>query len=796
MQIWPGQSYPLGATFDGVGTNFALFSEAAEAVELCLIAADGAETKVPITEVDAHVWHVYLPSVQPGQRYGFRVHGPYDPAKGQRCDPSKLLLDPYAKAIEGMVANHPSLYSYDFSDPSVRNEDDSAAHTMHSVVVSPFFDWGNDHPPAHEYHDTVIYEAHVKGLTMTHPGIEDSIRGTYVAMGHPVTIDHLKSLGITAVELMPVHQFVQDGHLQEKGLRNYWGYNTIGFFAPHNEYAYAGQQGQQVQEFKQMVKNLHEANIEVILDVVYNHTAEGNEKGPTLCFRGIDNASYYRLVDGDQAHYYDTTGTGNSLLMRTPHVLQLIMDSLRYWVTEMHVDGFRFDLASTLARELHEVDRLSAFFDIIQQDPIISQVKLIAEPWDLGEGGYQVGGFPPLWSEWNGRYRDTVRDFERGEPGTLGEFSSRLAGSSDLYQHSGRTPIASINFVTAHDGFTLRDLVSYNDRHNEANGEGGNDGESHNRSWNSGVEGPTDDADVTALRLRRAKNFMATLLISQGVPMILHGDEIGRTQDGNNNSYCQDNELSWVDWDIDEDRQEMLDFTREMIALRRAHPIFRRRRFLQGVVREGAPSQLADVVWMGTDGTPMEREDWDEPLNKCMTVFLNGSGIPEPNERGERIVDDSALIMFNGSGNGVEFTIPVADYGESWTVINGTASAIEKGQVFEPDSLLTLDPYAMLILGRPHSEPAAARPGSHAPVDSIGAAVEKTGTDAASATPGTTGAAVTEVPPAAEEPEADEPEEAASEVEPTDEAPTSDPEPEDEDDAPEEPAEDEPKDAS
>ena len=701
MQIWTGKSYPLGATFDGSGTNFALFSEAAERVELCLFDEDGAERRIDVTEVDAYVWHVYLPAVQPGQRYGYRVHGPFDPAAGLRCDPSKLLLDPYAKAIAGMASNHPSLYSYDFEDPEKRNTEDSAAHTMHSVVVSPFFDWGNDHPPAHEYHDTVIYEAHVKGLTMLHPEIDDNIRGTYVAMGHPAVIEHLKELGVTAVELMPVHQFVQDGHLVEKGLRNYWGYNTIGFFAPHNEYAYAGDLGQQVQEFKQMVKNLHEAGIEVILDVVYNHTAEGNHLGPTLCFRGIDNSAYYRLVEGDEAHYYDTTGTGNSLLMRTPHVLQLIMDSLRYWVTEMHVDGFRFDLASTLARELHEVDRLSAFFDIIQQDPIISQVKLIAEPWDLGEGGYQVGGFPPLWSEWNGRYRDSVRDFHRSEPGTVGDFTSRLAGSSDLYQHTGRTPIASINFVTAHDGFTMRDLVSYNERHNEANQEGGGDGESHNRSWNSGVEGDTDDEAVLALRKRRAKNLMATLLVSQGVPMILHGDEMGRTQQGNNNTYCQYNELSWVDWELDEHQEEMLWFTQRMIALRREHPIFRRRRFLQGVVREDAGSVLKDVEWLGTDGEPMTEEEWNDAQNKCLTMFLNGSAIPEPNSRGERIEGDSALVVFNASGNDVDVVLPGEEYGAEWEVVLGTGDTIDVGSVFDAGQQVVRPGHSMLILMRP-----------------------------------------------------------------------------------------------
>ncbi|UVY83149.1 glycogen debranching protein GlgX [Brachybacterium sp. NBEC-018] len=704
MQIWPGQSYPLGATFDGSGTNFALFSEAAERVELCLLDDAGTETRIELTEVDAFVWHVYLPAVQPGQRYGYRVHGPFDPAAGLRCDPSKLLLDPYAKAISGMASNHPSLYSYDFEDPEARNTEDSAAHTMHSVVVSPYFDWGSDHSPAHEYHDTVIYEAHVKGLTMLHPDVDESIRGTYVAMGHPAIIEHLTELGVTAVELMPVHQFVQDGHLVEKGMRNYWGYNTIGFFAPHNEYAYAGDRGQQVQEFKTMVKNLHAAGIEVILDVVYNHTAEGNHMGPTLSFRGIDNASYYRLVEEDRAHYYDTTGTGNSLLMRTPHVLQLIMDSLRYWVTEMHVDGFRFDLASTLARELHEVDRLSAFFDIIQQDPIISQVKLIAEPWDLGEGGYQVGGFPPLWSEWNGRFRDTVRDFHRSEAGMIGEFSSRLAGSSDLYQHTGRTPIASINFVTAHDGFTLRDLVSYNERHNEANGEGGNDGESHNRSWNSGAEGPTDDRSVLDLRLRRAKNLMATLLVSQGVPMILHGDEMGRTQGGNNNTYCQDDEISWMHWELEPDQMDMLWFTQRTIALRREHPIFRRRRFLQGVVREGSASSLPDVQWIGTDGAPMTDEDWNAAENKCLTVFLNGSAIPEPDARGAQIVDDSALLLFNASGNGVEFTLPGEDHGPVWTTVLGTDGEDEVDAELAAGTTITRPAHSMLLLMRPAIE--------------------------------------------------------------------------------------------
>ena len=537
-----------------------------------------------MAEVDAFVHHAYLPGIQPGQRYGYRVHGPYDPEQGHRCNPAKLLLDPYAKAVEGQIDGDESLFSYTFEDPQAFNEDDSLGHTMLSVVVNPYFDWGNDRSPGHEYHDTVVYEAHVKGMTEAHPDVPEEIRGTYAGMAHPAVIDHLKDLGVTAVELMPVHQFVQDTTLVDKGLANYWGYNTVGFFAPHNAYSASGQRGQQVQEFKAMVKALHEADIEVILDVVYNHTAEGNHLGPTICFRGIDNNSYYRLVDDDRSHYFDTTGTGNSLLMRHPHVLQLIMDSLRYWVTEMHVDGFRFDLASSLARQFHEVDRLSAFFDLVQQDPVVSQVKLIAEPWDVGDGGYQVGNFPPLWTEWNGKYRDTVRDYWRGEPETLGEFASRLTGSSDLYEHSGRKPIASVNFVTAHDGFTMRDLVSYNEKHNDANGEDGNDGESHNRSWNCGAEGETDDAAVLALRERQQRNLLTTLMLSQGIPMLLHGDEIGRTQQGNNNVYCQDNELSWMPWDLQPWQEEMLAFTKRLVALRAEHPVFRRRRFFAGGV--------------------------------------------------------------------------------------------------------------------------------------------------------------------------------------------------------------------
>ncbi|WP_432489484.1 glycogen debranching protein GlgX [Kineococcus sp. SYSU DK018] len=707
MQIWPGQPYPLGATYDGAGTNFALFSEVAERVELCLIGDNGTEQRLDLPEMDGFVWHAYLPSVMPGQRYGYRVHGPFHPESGARCQPEKLLLDPYAKAIEGQVDGDESLFSYRFDDNSVVNDDDSLGHTMLSVVVNPFFDWGNDRHPGHEYHESVIYEAHVKGLTQLHPDIPEEIRGTYAGMAHPAMIEHLTSLGVTAVELMPVHQFVQDTHLTDKGLSNYWGYNTIGFFAPHNSYSSTGQRGQQVQEFKSMVRALHEANIEVILDVVYNHTAEGNHMGPTLCFRGIDNQAYYRLVDGDQKHYFDTTGTGNSLLMRSPHVLQLIMDSLRYWVTDMHVDGFRFDLAATLARQFHEVDRLSAFFDLVQQDPIVSQVKLIAEPWDVGDGGYQVGGFPPLWTEWNGRYRDTVRDFWRGEPRTLAEFASRITGSSDLYEHSGRKPIASINFVTAHDGFTMRDLVSYNEKHNEANGEGGADGESHNRSWNCGVEGPTDDPEIVSLRARQHRNLLTTLLLSQGVPMILHGDELGRTQKGNNNVYCQDNELAWVDWDLSDPQRELLRFARRVVELRRTEPVFQRRRFFAGESRHGGESEIGDIEWFAADGTEMTDADWSDDANRSVMVFLNGEAIPEPDRRGERIVGDSFLVMYNPWHEAVEFTLPEKAYGDNWHVRLDTAddqvgvvSIFTEESAFSPGTKLPVAGRSVLVLAR------------------------------------------------------------------------------------------------
>ena len=699
-QIWPGSRAPLGATFDGSGTNFALYSAVATKVELCLFDREGNENRIELTEVDNDVWHCYLPGIAPGHQYGYRVYGPYDPANGHRCDPSKLLLDPYAKAISGTVKNDPSLFSYDFANPTQRNEEDSADSTMRSVVVSPFFDWGRDRPPAHPYNETIIYEAHVKGFTKLHPDIPKELQGTYLGLAHPAAIKHLTDLGVTAIELMPVHQFVNDTSLQDKGLSNYWGYNTIGFFAPHNGYATYGQNGHQVNEFKTMVKNLHEAGIEVILDVVYNHTAEGNHMGPTLSFRGIDNASYYRLVDGDQAHYFDTTGTGNSLLMRSHAVLQLIMDSLRYWVTEMHVDGFRFDLASTLARQFHEVDKLSTFFELIAQDPVLSGVKLIAEPWDVGDGGYNVGEFPALWSEWNGKYRDTMRDFWRGEPSTLGEFAARISGSADLYQHSGRAPMASINFITAHDGFTLNDLVSYNNKHNEANGEGNADGESNNRSWNCGEEGPSEDPEVLSLRSRQIKNFLTTMFFSQGVPMICHGDEMGRTQAGNNNVYCQDNELSWVNWNLNATQQDLLHFTRKVIKLRKDHPVLRRRRFFYGDAAHGGESKLQEIGWLRPSGEHMRDEDWTAWYARSLMVYVNGHAISEPNLHGEKIVDKSFLLLVNASEEDIEFTIPTEPTGSSkaWKVVIDTQPTKGLPRKLKPKAKVEVESHSLCLL--------------------------------------------------------------------------------------------------
>ena len=699
MEIWPGSAYPLGSTYDGTGTNFALFSEVATQVDLVLFQDDGPDQVITLPEVDGFVWHCHLPGIEPGQKYGYRVHGPADFTQGERCNPAKLLLDPYAKAISGRIDWNPALFGYDMEHPDDPNTEDSAPYTMRSVVINPFFDWGPDHAPRTPYHNTVIYEAHVKGLTALHPDIPEELRGTYAAIGHPAIIEHLQKLGVTALELMPVHQFVHDDRLLKSGLSNYWGYNTIGFFAPHNEYASTGESGQQVQEFKAMVKELHRAGIEVILDVVYNHTAEGNHLGPTLSFRGIDNASYYRLSDEDPQYYVDYTGTGNSFNARQPHALQLIMDSLRYWVTEMHVDGFRFDLASTLARELHDVDRLSAFFDLVQQDPVVSQVKLIAEPWDIGDGGYQVGNFPPLWTEWNGKYRDTVRDFWRGEPATLGEFASRLTGSSDLYAHNGRRPAASINFVTAHDGFTLHDLVSYNEKHNEANGEENRDGESHNRSWNSGVEGPTDDPAIKELRERRVRNFIATLLVSQGVPMIAHGDEFGRTQQGNNNTYCQDSELTWIDWEAAD--LDLAAFTAALTQLRTDHPIFRRRRFFDGHPEPDAKGNVErDIAWLTPSGAEMTPADWDSGFGRSVTVFLNGRGIKGTNYRGEPIVDDSFLLLFNGHEGDLEFTLPDSDYEHGWNLVVDTASGqhARSEDVLPADSTITVTARSMVVL--------------------------------------------------------------------------------------------------
>ncbi len=667
MRPWPGTPYPLGAGYDGVGTNFALFSEVAEYVELCLFDEDGTETRVRLPEVDGFVHHGYLLGVGPGQQYGYRVHGPYDPDRGLRCNPNKLLIDPYAKAISNGLTWDEALYGYKFGSPDERNDADSAAHVPKSVVVNPFFDWTNDRHPRTPYNETVIYEAHVRGLTIDHQEIPPRLRGTYAGLAHPVMIDHLTKLGVTAVELMPVHQFISDHTLAERRLSNYWGYNTIGFFAPHD--GYSALPLNQVQEFKGMVRALHQANIEVILDVVYNHTAEGNHLGPTLSMRGIDNLAYYRVMDDEPKFYMDYTGTGNSLNVRTPHTLQLIMDSLRYWVTEMRVDGFRFDLASALAREFYDVDRLATFFEVVQQDPVVSQVKLIAEPWDVGPGGYQVGNFPPLWTEWNGKYRDTVRDFWRGEPATLGEFASRITGSSDLYQDDGRRPYASINFITAHDGFTLNDLVSYNEKHNEANGEDGRDGEDHNRSWNCGVEGPTDDRDVLALRAQQRRNLMATMLLSQGVPMITNGDEFGRTQHGNNNAYCQDNEVSWIDWSLLDTHAELVDFTSALAAFRKAHPVLRRKRFFAGrPIRKD--EELRDIAWFTPSGEEMTEQNWGDHFGKCVVVFLNGEGIPDLDARGMRVVDDSFLMAFNGITRTSRSRCPMSPMvwsGRSWS---------------------------------------------------------------------------------------------------------------------------------
>ncbi|HSR12053.1 MAG TPA: glycogen debranching protein GlgX [Thermodesulfobacteriota bacterium] len=699
QKVWPGRPYPLGATYDGTGVNFSIFSEVSERVELCLFDENGRETRLVLPERTALCWHGYVPGAEPGQRYGYRVYGPWAPDQGHRCNPAKLLLDPYAKAVDGDINWNEAVFPYRFNDPEAsRNDEDSAPFVPRSVVINPFFDWERDSPPRVPLHETIIYETHVKGLTVRRQDIPEEVRGKYAGLAHPAMLEYLKHLGITAVELMPVHQFVHDSILLQRGLRNYWGYNSIGFFAPHNEYASRGQKGQQVQEFKQMVKDLHAAGIEVILDVVYNHTAEGNHLGPVLCFKGIDNSAYYRVVAEQKQYYTDYTGTGNSLNMRHPHVLQLIMDSLRYWVNEMHVDGFRFDLAATLARELHAVDRLSAFFDIIQQDPVVSQVKLIAEPWDVGEGGYQVGNFPPLWAEWNGKFRDSVRDFWRGADETLGEFAYRLTGSSDLYERTGRRPFSSINFITAHDGFSLRDLVSYNEKHNDANGEGNRDGESNNRSWNCGVEGPTDDPQVLFLRAKQMRNFLATLFLSQGVPMLLGGDEMGRTKEGNNNTYCQDNELSWLDWEKTD--TGLLEFVEGLIRLRREHAVFRRPGFFQGRPIHG--TEVTDIGWFIPDGTEMTEEHWGEWFAKSIAVFLNGNAIATLDARGEPIRGKSFYLMFNAHYEPLTFTLPGEKWGIKWRKVFATHDLVFSAakEVFGPGSQLVVEARSMTVLVR------------------------------------------------------------------------------------------------
>ena len=705
VSVYPGHPYPLGATWDGEGVNFALFADNAEGVDLCFFTSPQDETesvKIRLKERTHHVWHVYVPGIKPGQLYGYRVYGPFEPEEGHRFNSNKLLIDPYAKAISGTIQWHDSLFGYEVGHPDEDlsfSHTDSAPYVPKSVVIDPAFDWEGDKAPNIPYHRSIIYETHVKGFTKLHPDIPEEIRGTYAALAHPVSINYLKELGITAVELMPVHHFVTDRHLVENNLTNYWGYNTIGFFAPDVRFSSRGILGEQVVEFKKMVKEMHKAGIEVILDVVYNHTGEGNQMGPTLSFRGIDNASYYRLVEDDQRFYMDYTGTGNTLNAMLPNVLRLIMDSLRYWILEMHVDGFRFDLASALARELHDVGQLSSFFSIIHQDPVISQVKLIAEPWDIGEGGYQVGKFPPGWAEWNGMYRDCIRDYWRGADSMLAEFAERFTGSSDLYRDDYRTPTASINFVTAHDGFPLHDLVSYNEKHNLANGENNMDGESHNRSWNCGVEGPTDDPMVLEWRKRQKRNFLTTLFLSQGVPMIVAGDEISRTQGGNNNAYCQDNEISWLNWqDAD---QELLSFTRKLIHLRKKHPIFRRRRWFQGLPVRGIG--LEDIAWFLPYGTEMSEEHWNQDFAKSLAVFLNGRSLRTPGPKGERIVDDSFYVIFNASELILDYTLPPEKYGTQWTKVLDTSEdrVDEENGTYEAGETIKVEGRSVVLLHHP-----------------------------------------------------------------------------------------------
>ncbi len=704
VQTRPGNPYPLGATWDGAGVNFSLFSEHATAVELCLYdpSDQGTEVRrVSLQERTDQIWHVYLPDARPGLCYGYRVHGPYEPQEGHRFNPAKLLLDPYAKAMSGTIQWDDAMFGYQLGDPGqdLRPDDrDSAPFIPRAVVTDTAFTWGEDRLLKTPWHRTVIYEEHVKGFTARHPDVPRELRGTYAGMASRPAIEYLTRLGVTAVELLPVHHFVRDRHLADRGLTNYWGYNSIGFFAPDVRYAATGSLGQQVAEFKTMVKTLHQAGIEVILDVVYNHTGEGNHLGPTLSFRGLDNAAYYRLVQGDRRHYMDYTGCGNTLNMTHPRTVQLIMDSLRYWVLEMHVDGFRFDLASALARELHDVDKLGTFFDVIHQDPVISQVKLIAEPWDLGEGGYQVGNFPVGWAEWNGKYRDTMRRYWKGDWGQVAELGFRLTGSSDLYEHGGRRPYASVNFVVAHDGFTLHDLVSYNDKHNEANGEDSRDGSDDNLSWNCGAEGPTDDPAIVALRERQMRNFLATLLLSQGIPMLCGGDEIARTQQGNNNGYCQDNEISWYRWPVSRAAARQLEFTRRLIRLRQAHPVFHRRRFFQGRQIQG--SAVKDLSWFRPDGKEMTEEEWTDWAGRCLGLRLAGDAIEEVDEMGHAIVDDTFLLLLNAHHEDVPFVLPAHRPRMRWELVLDTRAwqLDRRGRIYRPGDQYPLEGRSLAVL--------------------------------------------------------------------------------------------------
>jgi len=704
MNVWPGKPYPLGATWDGGGVNFAIFSENATGIELCLYR--GEEGKEPAAQIwmpehTDQVWHAYLPEARPGLMYGYRVHGPYEPSAGHRFNPSKLVLDPYAKAIAGTINWNDAVFGYTVGH---KDEDlswdarDSAPHMPKSVVIDSAFSWGNDQPPRTEWHQMLIYELHVKGFTARHPEVPPEQRGTYAGLTCQPVLDYFHRLGITAIELMPVHQFVADRYLVDRGLTNYWGYNSIGFFAPDVRYSSSGVHGQQVAEFKSMVRTVHREGIEVILDVVYNHTAEGNHLGPTLCFRGIDNAAYYRLSEDEPRRYVDYTGCGNSLNMTHPRALQLIMDSLRYWVLEMHVDGFRFDLASTLARELHDVDRLGAFFDIIHQDPVLSQVKLIAEPWDLGEGGYQVGNFPVLWAEWNGKYRDTVRRYWKGDKGQVADLAYRLTGSSDLYEQSSRRPYASINFVTAHDGFTLRDLVSYNEKHNQANKEDNRDGTDNNMSWNCGAEGLTDDPEINRLRARQQRNFLATLILSQGVPLIRAGDELNQMQNGNNNVYCQDNELAWIDWELDQDAEDLLAFSRSLTHLFHTRPVLRRRRFFQG--RRISGSEVEDLSWFHPDGREMKDEDWQQPDLQCFGLRLAGDAMDEVDSRGKRVVDETLLILLNAQAQAMTFVLPLHRSAMRWELVLDTREARgkRKQKLLKGGEGYELEPHSLVLL--------------------------------------------------------------------------------------------------